>query len=73
MGYVQYLVHTAVAVVIISDLVVGIWVLVGDLKLGGCDVHAGAAEAEGSLEVIGDSADAGLLHQTKVFHYQLKL
>ena len=73
MGYVQYLVHTAVAVVIISDLVVRVRILVGDLELGGGDVHAGAAEAEGSLEVIGDSGDAGRLHQTKVFHYQLKL
>ena len=65
MAYVQYLVHRAVAVVIISDLLVGVGVLVGDLELGGGDVHAGAADTEGSLEVIGDSADARLLHQTK--------
>ena len=73
MGYVQYLVHRAVAVVIISDLLVGVGVLVGDLELRGGDVHAGSADAEGSLEVIGDSADTGLLDQTKTFHYQLKL
>ena len=65
MGYVQYLVHGAV--VIIGDLVAGVRVLIGDLELGGGDVHAGLAVAEGSLQSIGDRADAGLLHQTKIF------
>ena len=64
MGYVQYLVHGAV--VIIGDLVAGVRVLIGDLELGGSDVHAGAADAEGSLQSIGDRADAGLLNITKI-------
>jgi hypothetical protein len=48
-------------VVIIGDIVFGIEALVIDLELGGGDAHAVAAESEGSLQSIGDSADAGLL------------
>ena len=66
MGYVQYLVHGAV--VIIGDLVAGVRVLIVDHELGGGDVHAGLAVAEGSLQSIGDRAYAGRLHQTKIIH-----
>ena len=54
--------------VIIGDLVAGVRVLIVDLELGGGNVHTGLAPAEGSLQSIGDRADAGLLHQTKIFH-----
>lgn len=55
-------------VVIIGDIGVGVGALVVDLELGGGDVHAGAADSECSLQSIGDSADTGLLHQTKTCH-----
>merc|ERR1719468_1167266 len=48
-------------VVIIGDIAVGIEALVVDLELGGGDAHAVAAGSEGSLQSVGDSADAGLL------------
>ena len=56
------------AVVIIGDIAVRVEALVGNLELGGGNAHAVAAESEGSLQSIGDSADAGLLLKAETFY-----